>query len=267
MEQLPSPPVPLRPDLAPPDLDLRRRRFPRWVVAVCAILALSMGALAIAPLFEGAEGTEETGGPGFLFLDRTEQGTPTRWNPCDPIHYVVNATLAPPGSVEDVHEAVRRVTAATGIEFDFEGTTDEESTIYRESYQPDRYGDRWAPVLIAWADPDDSDIPFERGDRVAAGVAVPVIPSTRLEDLYVTGWIAINADDPNPPGFSFPGQQGPVILHELGHLMGLGHVRTRGELMHPAGGGVVDFGQGDLEGLRQVGADGGCFQVMKPIGP
>jgi len=267
MEQLPSPPVPLRPDLAPPDLDLRRRRFPRWVVAVCAILALSMGALAIAPLFEGAEGTEETGGPGFLFLDRTEQGTPTRWNPCDPIHYVVNATLAPPGSVEDVHEAVRRVTAATGIEFDFEGITDEESTIYRESYQPDRYGDRWAPVLIAWADPDDSDIPFERGDRVAAGVAVPVIPSTRLEDLYVTGWIAINADDPNPPGFSFPGQQGPVILHELGHLMGLGHVRTRGELMHPAGGGVVDFGQGDLEGLRQVGADGGCFQVMKPIGP
>ena len=266
MEQLPPPPVPLRPDLAPPDLDLRRRRFPRWVVAVCAILALSMGALAIAPLFEGTEGTEETRGPGFLFLDRTEQGTPTRWNPCDPIHYVVNATLAPPGSIEDVHEAVRRVTAATGIAFDYEGTTDEESTIYREAYQPERYGDRWAPVLIAWVDPNDSDIPFERGDRVAAGVAVPVIPSTRLEDLYVTGWIAINADDPNPPGFSFPGQQGPVILHELGHLMGLGHVRTRGELMHPAGGGVVDFGPGDLEGLRQLGEEGGCFQVMEPIG-
>ena len=266
MEQLPPPPVPLRPDLAPPDLDLRRRRFPRWVVAVCAILALSMGALAIAPLFEGTEGTEETGGPGFLFLDRTEQGTPTRWNPCDPIHYVVNATLAPPGSIEDVHEAVRRVTAATGIEFDYEGATDEESTIYREAYQPDRYGDRWAPVLIAWVDPDDSDIPFESEDRVAAGVAVPVIPSTRLEDLYVSGWVAINADDPNPPGFSFPGQQGPVILHELGHLMGLGHVRTRGELMHPAGGGVVDFGPGDLEGLRQLGAEGGCFQVMEPIG-
>ena len=57
-----------------------------------------------------------------------------------------------------------------------------------------------------------------------------------------------------------------MILHELGHLMGLGHVRTRGELMHPAGGGVVDFGPGDLEGLRQLGADGGCFQVMEPIG-
>jgi hypothetical protein len=265
MESLPPPPVPLRPDLAPPDVDFRRRRrFPLWVTAVCVVLALSMGALAVAPLFEG---TEETHGPGFQFLDRTEDGTPTRWNPCDPIHYVVNATLAPPGSIEDVHEAVRRVSAATGIAFDYEGITDEEPTIYRPTYLPNRYGDRWAPVLIAWVDPDDSDIPFESDDRVAAGVAIPQIPSTRLEDLYVSGWVAINADDPNPPGFSFPGQQGPVILHELGHLMGLGHVRTRGELMHPSGGGVVDFGPGDLEGLRRLGAEGGCFRVMDPIGP
>jgi hypothetical protein len=179
----------------------------------------------------------------------------------------VNTDLAPSGSIDDVFEAVRRTSAATGIAFDFEGLTHEEATIDRPVYQPDRYGDRWAPVLIAWVDPDDSDIPFTRGDRVAAGVGVPTIPPTRLEDLYVSGWIAINADDPNTPGFSFPGQQGPVILHELGHLMGLGHVRTVGELMHPEGGGVVDFGPGDLDGLRQLGAEGGCLEVMDPIGP
>ena len=188
-------------------------------------------------------GTEDPRGPGFLFLDRTDQGTPTRWDPCEPIHYVVNAELAPPGSIEDVHEAVRRVSAATGMRFVYEGTTDEEASISRDVYQFDRYGDRWVPVLIAWVDPDVSDIPFERGDRVAAGVAVPRIAPTRLEDVYVSGWVAINADDPNPPGFSVPGQQGPVMLHELGHLMGLGHVRAAGELMHPSGGGVVDFGQ------------------------
>jgi hypothetical protein len=265
MEQLPPPPVPLRPDLAAPGDELpRRRRFPRWVTVVCILLALTMGALAVAPLLERDEASQ---GPPYLFLDRTEQGTPTRWNPCDPIHYVVNTDLAPPGSIEDVFEAVRRTSAATGIPFDFEGTTDEEATIDRPAYQPDRYGDRWAPVLIAWVDPDDSDIPFQREDRVAAGVAVPVIPSTRIEDLYVSGWVAINADDPNTPGFSFPGQQGPVILHELGHLMGLGHVRTVGELMHPEGGGVVDFGPGDLDGLRQLGAEGGCLEVLDPIGP
>jgi hypothetical protein len=265
MEPLPPPPVPLRPDLDWREIETPpRRRFPRWVVAVCALLALSMSALAVAPLFEGGEENE---GPGFLFLDRTDQGTPTRWNPCEPIHYVVNADLAPSGSIEDVTEAVRRVTAATGIAFEYEGPTHEEASIYRDDYQFDRYGDRWAPVLIAWVDPDDSDIPFERKDRVAAGVAVPDIPPTGLEDVYVSGWVAINADDPNPPGFSFPGEQGPVILHELGHLMGLGHVRVWGELMHPAGGGVVDFGPGDLEGLRQLGAGGGCIRVTEPVGP
>ena len=265
MAPLPPPPVPLRPDLAPlgPGTP-RRRRFPLWVTVVCVIVALSMGAVAIAPLFDGVE---ESGGPGFQFLDRTDQGTPTRWNPCQPIHYVVNDELAPPGSIDDVHEAVRRISRATGIPFDYEGTTDEEASIFREVYQLERYGDRWAPVLIVWTDPGDSDVPFERGERVAAGVAVPVIPPTRLEDVYVSGWIAINADDPNPPGFSIAGQQGPVLLHELGHLMGLGHVRARGELMHPSGGGVVDLGPGDLEGLRQLGAEGGCIEVLDPIGP
>jgi hypothetical protein len=261
MEQLPPPPVPLRPDLAPVEVPTRRR-FPVWVVAVCLLLALSLGAVGLAPLFQGARPTE---GPGFLFLDRTDQGVPTRWNPCQPIHYVVNASLAPPGSLEDVHEAVRRISAATGIAFVFEGTTDEEASINREVFQPDRYGRRWAPVLIDWADPGDSDIPFRRGDRIAAGVAVPTIPPTRFEDVYVSGWVAINADDPNPPGFDLPGAQGPVILHELGHLMGLGHVRTSGELMNPSGGGVTDLGPGDREGLRELGASAGCIRVMEPI--
>ena len=261
MEHLPPPPVPLRPDLVTVEVP-PRRRFPVWVVAVCVLVALSLGAVGLAPLFQGTKSTE---GPGFLFLDRTDQGAPTRWNPCQPIHYVVNASLAPPGSIADVHEAVRRISAATGIAFVFEGTTDEEASIYREVFQPDRYGPRWAPVLIAWADPGNSDIPFERGDRVAAGVAVPVIPPTRFEDVYVSGWVAINADDPNPPGFDLPGEQGPVILHELGHLMGLGHVKTVGELMNPSGGGVTDLGPGDKEGLRELGASGGCLRVMQPI--
>ena len=261
MEHLPPPPVPSRPDLVTVEVP-PRRRSPVWVVAVCVIVALSLGAIGLAPLFQGTKPTE---GPGFLFLDRTDQGAPTRWNPCQPIHYVVNAALAPPGSIADVHEAVRRISAATGIAFVFEGTTDEEASIYREVFQPDRYGPRWAPVLIAWADPGNSDIPFVRGNRVAAGVAVPVIPPTRFEDVYVSGWIAINADDPNPPGFDLPGEQGPVILHELGHLMGLGHVKTVGELMNPSGGGVTDLAAGDREGLHELGASGGCIRVMEPI--
>jgi len=262
MDSLPPPPIPPRPDLVelPPS---RGRRFPRWVVATCGVLAVGLALTAVAPLFD----TEDAPvGPGFQFLARTDDGSPTRWNPCEPIHYVVNASLAPPGSIMDVHEAVRRVSAATGIPFEYEGPTDEEATIERAVYQPDRYGLRWAPVLITWSDPDDTDIPFERDGKVAAGVAVPVIPPARVDDVYVSGWIALNADDPNPPGFDLPGQQGPVLQHELGHLMGLGHVNDPTELMHPSGGNVVDFGPGDLEGLRRLGSAGGCVRVLDPLG-
>jgi hypothetical protein len=262
MAQLPPPPVPARPDLAGAVL-APRRRFPVWVITVCVLLAMSLGVVAAAPLLRGSGPDRD--GPAFLFLDRTDLGEPTRWNPCEPIRYVINASLAPSNSTADVHEAVQRISDATGIAFEYEGTTEEEASIDRKVFQPERYGDRWAPVLIAWADPDSSDIPFEHGDDVAAGLAVPVIPPTRFEDIYVSGWIALNAEDPNPPGFDFPGAQGPVILHELGHLMGLGHVERVGEIMHPAGGGAIDLGPGDLEGLRRLGSSAGCLKVMEPI--
>jgi hypothetical protein len=261
MDHLPPPPIPPRPDLV--EITSRTRRFPKWVVVVAGVLAVGLALAAVAPLFDTDDAPR---GPGFQFLHRTDQGTPTRWNPCEPIHYVVNASLAPSGSILDVHEAVRRVSAATGIAFEYEGPTDEEPSMERDVYQPERYGLRWAPVLIAWADPGDSDIPFERDGEVAAGVAIPRIPPARRDDVYVSGWIALNADDPNPPGFDLPGQQGPVILHELGHLMGLGHVNDLTELMHPSGGNVVDFGDGDLEGLRRLGAEGGCVRVLDPLG-
>ena len=42
---------------------------------------------------------------------------PVRWNPCEPIHYVVNLGAAPDGSLQDVQDAVLRISSATGIAF------------------------------------------------------------------------------------------------------------------------------------------------------
>ena len=45
-----------------------------------------------------------------------------------------------------------------------------------------------------------------------------------------------------------------VVLHELGHLVGLGHVDAAGELMQPQGGPeITDWGPGDREGLAALG--------------
>ena len=46
-----------------------------------------------------------------------------------------------------------------------------------------------------------------------------------------------------------------IVLHELGHLVGLDHVDDDGQLMYPeARRGVSDFAAGDLTGLAQLGA-------------
>jgi hypothetical protein len=256
MDRLPPPPVPARSDLIVEEIP--RHRVRPWAVVVAVVLVLSLAVAAIVPLFP--EGGVRAG-VDYAFLERMGDGSPVRWNPCEPIHYVINASHAPSGSAEDVYEAVRRISQATGIVFVYDGLTDEEASTRRNAFVPERYGDRWAPVLIAWSDPDTSDIPFEHGDEVASGVATPLLPNSSPEEVYVSGWVALNMDDPNPPGFDLPNEQGPVLLHELGHVMGLGHVQVAGELMQGSGGGLVDLGPGDREGLRRLGASEGCVAV------
>jgi hypothetical protein len=260
--------LPPRPDLpSPPHADVFEPMPPRrGRRAIAAVVAL---ALIASSLFAGVsfllrDAFRPAGEPWeheFLYVHR--DGEPLRWNPCEPIHYVINPGRSPEGSVPDVHEAVGRVSEATGITFVYDGLTDELPGRGRTAYEPDRYPGRWAPVLVAWVDPDVSDISFRDGEDIAAAVARPLVPSTGRQ-LIVSGWIAMSEDDPNPPGFTSPGAQGPTLLHEWGHIVGLGHVDAEGQLMEPSGGWMRDFGPGDLAGLEQLGRGAGCLPPESP---
>lgn len=230
------------------------------LLAIITLTCVVAGA-ALPPIVHAWESSHRS--HEFTFM-ATVGGGPVRWNPCQPIHYVVNLGAAPPGSLQDVQAAALRLSRATGITFDYDGLTDEIPARERDVYQPERYGDRWAPVLIGWVDPRTSTFDFEPGGREAAGVAGPLYPQPGPSTMYVSGVVAINVADPNPPGFGSPGAQGPVVLHELAHVLGLGHYKAAGELMEPSGGGVTDFGPGDLEGLRELGATEGCLTTPPP---
>jgi hypothetical protein len=113
-------------------------------------------------------------------------------------------------------------------------------------------------LLIAWVRPDQTDIAFSGNGHDFAAVARPLTAPTDPRQ-FVSGWIAVNQLDPNPPGWDEPGDQGPTVLHELGHIMGLDHVASKAELMEPSGGLVTDLGPGDREGLAQLGRPAGCL--------
>jgi hypothetical protein len=261
----PSPPrpdidLPPRPDvgwmLLPPAVRAPRRRRGVALIAVVTTLAVigSLGALGGVV----KDATRPKGSSDEYRFLAMANGKPVRWNPCEPIHYVLNLNSAPEGSLADVQTAIGRVSADTGVKFVFDGSTQEIPQQDRSPYLPQEYGERWAPVVIAWADQSQTDIPFQEGADRYAAVSRPLAPSDGTPQ-FVSGWVVINAADRNPPGWDSPADQGPTVLHELGHIMGLDHVTSKYELMEPSGGYMTDYGPGDLAGLERLGADQGCL--------
>jgi hypothetical protein len=202
------------------------------------------------------------GGGPYAFVQRQADGvTPVSYDPCRPVHYVVRPDGAPEGGDAVIAAAIARVSQVTGLRFVDDGGTDEPSTVDRPIFQPARYGDRWAPVLIAW----ESDVtnPDLAGEIVGEGGSTAVSIGNGPQVL-VTGTVSLDAGQ-------FPSilqrRHGTaiaqaIVMHELGHLVGLDHVDDTHELMYPQSqGDVVDFGPGDLTGLAALGS-GRCVPAL-----
>lgn len=199
---------------------------------------------------------------GSFAFARTQDGgdEPVAWDPCRPIHMVVADATAPDGADELLDEALDTVARATGLRIEVDGPTDEEPTEERAPVQPDRYGDRWAPVLVAWTDP--TAVPGLEGDVGGLGgaISVPAPGSASATEVYVTGSLLLDGPQLEESLRVVGGRDQvlSVLLHELGHVIGLGHVEDPSELMHPEGQpGAAGYGPGDRAGLARLGA-GAC---------
>jgi hypothetical protein len=256
------PPRPDRPSLTDweqTDLTPLPARSPRRGLALIAtIVAGTLVVGAIAGGIDVAQNVQPQGSARDYRFMAVIGGEPVRWNPCEPIHYIIDPGFAPEGSIDDVHQAIAKIEVATGIPFVYDGLTQEIPDRDRQPFDPQDYGNRWAPVLIAWVLPNQTDIAFQANGHDFAAVARPLTAPTDAHQ-FVSGWIAVNQLDPNPPGWAEPGDQGPTVLHELGHIMGLNHVSSKAELMEPSGGLVTDLGPGDRAGLSQLGRVAGCL--------
>lgn len=193
-----------------------------------------------------------TSGP-YTFLQTQSDGfSPVTYDPCRPIHYVVRPDGAPVGADELLATGLSRIEEATGLHFVADGSTTEAPTEHREVYQPQRYGRRWAPVLIAWSSP--AETPDLAGDVAgSAGSASVTLHGTAH---YVSGVVVLDGPAISQLLGSANGTalaQG-VVTHELAHLVGLGHVDDPTQLMNPtAAVNVTSLASGDRAGLARVG--------------
>lgn len=228
--------------------------------AVPKIQALTAAASAGPPVPSDAQATPlalpvapPAGEGGFAAMMKQPDGSPVGWDPCRPTHYVINPAGAPTGGQQIVQVALERVSKITGQQFVFDGPTEEVPNEDRPAVLKKLYGNRWAPVLISWSDPSKS--PGLSGS--VAGYAGPMaIRSPRTNELrYISGQVVLDAPQmqrilSEPAGLS---RGRAVVMHELGHLMGLEHVKDSSLLMNPSTSAfVTDFADGDLRGLAAV---------------
>lgn len=191
-----------------------------------------------------------TDGDGEYAFVRTQRGSdvPVTWSPCSEIPYVVNPDGAPDGWEELVEESVETIEEASGFVFDDRGLTDD-----RDFDRRSVSAGAASPVLIGWA--DDQEVPALEGE--VAGLGGSAWETRQVgPERFITGMVALDTDTFDRLAVQRGGEQAmrAILVHELGHVLGLAHVDDDTQLMY--GGNLVrtDLGDGDLEGLARLGA-------------
>jgi hypothetical protein len=195
-----------------------------------------------------------------VFRDTLPGGVPVTYDPCRPVHYVVSTSSLPDAGEGLVREAMGMLSRATGLVFVDDGLTDEPLSEHRKAVDVPRYGNRWSPVLIGWS--DAAGYPELAGDVAGVGGSTMVTPRGPASARLVSGQVALDSDVFDRLAASGAvEQQRAIVLHELAHVVGLGHVDAPTELMYPSTSKQARFGPGDLEGLAMLG-QGVCHTDM-----
>jgi hypothetical protein len=191
-----------------------------------------------------------------------------RWNPCRAHTYKVNLAAVPaayrPTMLAETHTAIGVLTAKSGIPFVYQGATGEVP-------QPSSLASQSAELIIAYTTPDKTSYPLS-GNTAGYGGAAYKWSSTGTTNTYTGGLYRgfLVIDTPQAllsswaPGFGTGLHRGNLLLHELGHVVGLGHYANPVLLMNPSISSRTPngFAGGDLAGLAAVGRPAGCITGM-----
>lgn len=145
------------------------------------------------------------------------------WRDCEPISVVLGDRNLDPAKEALLRESLAVLASASGLSFKIVGTTGEVPQIDWALSGPKMPGSSYPPVYVGWVHRDETNI--LRDEKVlGSAVANPAVKNSVRQ--LVTGAVVFNdslyrsLDASNGPGET----QRNLVLHELGHLLGLGHV-------------------------------------------
>ena len=220
----------------------------RVVVFVGTLMVLTV----IVVLRNGCLDAVGMGGEGSYAFYQHQPGDPTApvtYSSCKPILVEINTKGVDDedAATQAVLGAMGEVSAATGLHIQYVGPTARD--LLPQGMSRSVLGGA-LPVLVAFTTP--SEVSRLKGKGGMAGSAW--LPREGVSS-YVTGEMTLNAETLNRL-FDRPGGRDDakaIAMHEFGHIVGLHHVKDRGEIMYKSGNGSSRFGPGDRRGLALLG--------------
>jgi hypothetical protein len=241
-------------------------RRPPSVAAILASALAVVGVIAGVP--QPAAGAVATYRLSYATLPNGSKPV-VHWNGCQTaITYKVNLASVPVSLrttiLNETKGSVARISKATGIAFSYKGTTAEVPRVGSMSRQT-------AEVVIAFTSPDKTNYSLSgtvlgEGGFYYAWASRTVSGRTTYYVAAQRGFVVIDTPQmlkQTMGGFGAGARRTNLLLHELGHAMGLGHVTDLRQQMYPTLRSASPNGlaAGDLAGLARVGRGAGCVNT------
>lgn len=229
----------------------------RSAKGLTVLLAAAMLLLGVQSISSAAGSYKVTEGPYGI----------VRWNPCQTVTYKYNVSALDKSlrkkAAKYTKKAFKQLGSATGISFVNEGAT---QTL------PD--GANWwrvqsveEEIVVAWVKKSgkySSDL-ISGGAYGVGGMVYKTWESDGGHSVAGRGYVLVDTKSYTKltNGFKSGASQGNLLLHELGHTMGLEHVSSKKELMYDTltSKSPKGYASGDRAGLAMLGRDGGCIDV------
>lgn len=220
------------------------RERPGFSKRLLSLMAVGLiAAVVLLPRLGGSTAT----GPAYAFMV-TVGGQPVTYASCHPIQVAIYPAGGPPDAVQLVRDAVAQMRAATGLDIVVAGAFGGHAANWNFKDGPITPDD---PISVSW---QDGQAIAELTDDIAGIGGSRVLTGPGGSERLVAGTIALSREY-----YASLTQRGDhaealaVLLHEFGHVFGLAHVDSSGELMYHDNIGRTSFGPGDLEGLHRLG--------------
>jgi hypothetical protein len=180
------------------------------------------------------------------------------WDKCRRIGYRVSLRRAPARGLRQAKQAVARVAEASGLRFQYQGTSRVRPRLSADYQRGTRLVIGWmtaeesrplAGSVAGYGGPAYRTDRGHRGEIVKGFVQLDAALNRRLADGFGTG-----------PRRGYQGTKGQLLMHEIAHAVGLDHVGDRRQILYPAlTRKRAVFGAGDRNGLQRVGERRACF--------